>query len=428
MNTRGMELTSGRKLPGKIYIYIALALFWCLPARAATITAATCLQTDVQAAINSASTGDTVIVPGPCAPTWSSFVTIASSQGITVDGGGNVALSSTSQGFNISQGSATTRVTGFICNRGSNIPTDFNGHCFQISGNTGSAPFRIDHWTFCGNGGGCSGQSIFISLSGNGPGLIDHCTFTGGSASEMIHNYGRGASNTAGWADDVTPGGPNMLFVEDSTFTVAGNPPSAVGSVIQGYYGSRTVFRQNVLSQMSLIDMHGTCGNIGARWWEVYNNTWNFSIVANQYAYIGMRDGSGVVFNNHVTNAGRNQGTGNIIFRQDCTSISYPQAYQVGRGINEDYSPAYAWGNDAAMPYAAQGPGVSLGVDVLVSALQPPLLVRCEQAADSGTINGAIGTCTTTYSYTPYTYPHPLQSGGGASGPPAPTGVQVVVQ
>jgi hypothetical protein len=410
-----------------IQVTMVLILFCCLPTRANTITAASCSQSDVQTAVNSALTSDTVIVPGPCTANWSSFVTIPSSKGITVNGGGNVTFpASTGNGFSLSQGSVTTRITGFICNRASNIPSDYNGHCLQISGNTGSAPYRIDHWIFCGNGGSCTSQSIFITLRGNGPGLLDHNTFTGGAASEMIHNDAMGPSDASGWSDNITPGGPNMVFVEDNTFNTPDT--SAVASIIQGYYGARTVIRHNALTQMGLIDMHGTCGNIGARWWEVYDNAWTWSLTANQYAYIGVRDGSGVIFNNHVVGAGNNQGGGAIIFIQDCSSGSYPIAYQIGRGINQTFSPAYAWGNDSTMPTYSQGPDLRNNVDYFISSSQPPTMIRCEALADGGTPNGGAGSCLTTYNYVPYTYPHPLQSGGGVSGPNPPTALTIVVQ
>lgn len=58
---------------------ISFLIFQTLKAKASanTITAASCSQTDVQNAINSASDGDTVLVPaGSCV--WSNGVTIGS--------------------------------------------------------------------------------------------------------------------------------------------------------------------------------------------------------------------------------------------------------------------------------------------------------------------------------------------------------------
>src|SRR5262249_5758484 len=142
-------------------------------------------------------------------------------------------------------------------------------------------------------------------ISGNAPGLIDHNSFNAPTNSEMIHQLGLGPSDNSGWTDDIIPGSSNAVYIEDNTFKnndpslVTSNPAYFWGnSAIQGYYGARTVLRYNNFS-MSQIDMHG--GVIGARWWEVYDNTWSVVTNGNQDRYIGMRAGSGVIFNNHET-------------------------------------------------------------------------------------------------------------------------------
>ncbi len=164
----------------RIHIIVALVLFWCLPAHATTINAASCSQSDVQNAVNSASNGDTVRVPGPCVVAWTSNVTVTG-KGITVDGGGNTTITS-SYAFNIQSSLAiNTRITGFIFT-GPGSPT--NGD-ITTSGNKSNATFRIDHNTFT------SASPTVIACYNNAPGLIDHNTFTGGGASEMIHNHKR---------------------------------------------------------------------------------------------------------------------------------------------------------------------------------------------------------------------------------------------
>ena len=188
-----MKLKSWYPLP---LLPLLLIVFGIDSAKATTITAATCSQSDVQNAINSAVSADTVRTPGPCTASWGSKVTIPSSKGITVDGGGNTTL--TSNGFNIQQGSTTSRVTGFTFTNGNEL-------AMSTSGSRGSGPFRIDHNTFSAP----NTQSIFIDVSGNAPGLIDHNNLTGDRASEMIHNLGMGASDASGWSDDVIPGSAN---------------------------------------------------------------------------------------------------------------------------------------------------------------------------------------------------------------------------
>ena len=70
-----------------VFLGLLLSVLFSATTHAATYTAATCSTSDVQTAINSASGGDTVIIPsGTC--TWTSGVTI-SGKGITVTGQGS---------------------------------------------------------------------------------------------------------------------------------------------------------------------------------------------------------------------------------------------------------------------------------------------------------------------------------------------------
>lgn len=248
-----------------------------------------------------------------------------------------------------------------------------------------------------------------LELEGNAPGLIDHNTFVGNSSAEMIHNYGMGASDTTGWLDDVIPGSAAMLYIEDNTFTynATGNPAYFWGtSAVQSYYGARTVFRHNVCN-MSQVDQHGTAGMIGARWWELYDNTFNVVANGNQSNYMQIRAGSGVIFNNHKTGAS-NQGAGLIELLEE--DSGYPALYQIGRGKNQVLDPAYVWGNDSSMSVTSGSSNVQINRDFYLS--QKP-------------------------NYSPFTYPYPIDPAGlpnpsGSSGgtdtqpPTPPTNVSAV--
>jgi hypothetical protein len=424
MNIRGTELISGESLlhakewiavappprglqkwsPTKIHAIIALVLLWCLPARASTITAATCNLADVQNAVNSAVDGDTVVTPGPCTVSWAGTVTVH--KGITVNGRGNTTISS-SHAFDLqSSAAASARITGFTFSSGG----DLNNGNVKGSGSAANATYRIDHNTFPTAG-------TVIAAWSNAPGLIDHNTFAEGGGTESIHNFGQGAGSTSGWTDDVIPGGSLMVFIEDNTFT--NTDPTIVAAAVQSYYGAKTVFRHNT-TVFAHVDQHGTPGSVGARWWEVYENTFNTPGTA-MSEYITMRGGTGVVFNNHHT--GNNPSFyHSIVFKEEDTG-TWPLSFQVGSGINGqtdghntcaggtiNSSPAYIWGNDADMIVSPQS-SVQMNRDLFSSASQPTTLLRFEQAADS---------CSTTYSYTPYPYPHPLQ---GALPVAPPTGL-----
>ncbi len=385
-------------------------LVWMRPARADTIDAASCSQADVQSAIDAAANGDTVSVPaGTCS--WSAL-SIPSSKGMTLAGAGGDATTIDGVGaVSVSSNATTsTRVTGFSF---TGIGTSNDGDVAAF-GSIASAPYRIDHNAFTNNG-----QSVFITVGGNGPGLIDHNTFTGGGASEIIHNVGMGPTDDSGWTDDVTPGGPEMVFIEDNVFN--NTDTTYIYSAVQSYYGARTVFRYNVLS-FAQVDQHGTAGMIGARWFEIYENTFQPNGL-NQCCYGGIRAGSGLVFDNHVVGAPQWGPAGFDFYEED--TGAWPLAYQVGSGINghtdqhstctlaKNSSPVYLWGNDPNIEIGSQTAAkVVEGRDYIVSATKPATLSVQQKSSD---------TCASTISYEPYTYPHPLAGGvsvdgGGAGG------------
>jgi hypothetical protein len=205
-----------------------------------------------------------------------------------------------------------------------------------------------------------------------------------------------GATDASGWSDDIVPGSPAAVYIEDNTFTnngVSGNPAYFWGnSSVQAYYGARTVFRHNHLI-MSQIDQHGTPGMIGVRWWEIYENLFDTDVPnASQCCFVSLRAGSGVVFNNHHVGANLN-GNSIDLYEED---TGYPALYQIGRGKNQVLDPAYVWGNDAFFSVGSQTPAmVQVSRDYYLA--QKP-------------------------KYTPFTYPYPLT----ASGMPDPgvTGVK----
>jgi hypothetical protein len=374
-------------------------------ALAKTVTSVSCSVGDVQAAIDAAVAGDTVLVQGGSC-TWNSVVTISATAQIALDGGGNTTITwGSSGGLSITAGTtASTSVTGFTFNG-----SFTNGSC-PISFATDTSPltqaFRFHANTL--NGGNPSAPGTFICVSGNGPGLLDHNSFsTSHGADEMIHVLGDGPSDDSGWSDSVPPGGPNMIFIEDNTFICTS---SVLASALQSYYGARTVIRHNTFTNAQ-IDQHGTSGMIGARWWEVYNN----SIDSN----ICLRAGSGVVFSN--TN-----GPQVLMVEEDS---GYPALYQIGRGQNQTLDPAYVWDDGTptlntvgcAPPVAGM---VQLNRDLYVANSGTALPSTCTinqpfWKSDEGTLYKCTSANIWTAYYIPYTYPHPL-TGTGSSPRPRP--------
>jgi hypothetical protein len=372
---------------------------------AATTVSATCSESDVQKALNSARSGDTVIIPGPCSPIWSSGVTIENTRGVTLAAAGGTISISGAPAVTIHQNaSVSTRVTGltFTSVGQSSHPTILVLGDFLPP----SATARIDHNTFRSTSSG-----TWIEMGGGAAVLVDHNSLSAGGAAEMIHNVAFGPADgiRIGWTTDVVPGSADMVFIEDNTFTCT--DPTFVCNIVQSYYGARTVVRHNT-SNFSQVDQHGTRGMPWARWWEIYENTF-FTHGLSQCCFMELRGGSGVVWGNiHKDTNKVNGGIGVQVEEAGCSgkypSSSYPVTGQIGRGIKQAASPAYFWNNSADMPVlAVQGTAcLSQGTDYSVSASQPATLLRCESAADRK------AGCPVSYKYTPYTYPFPLDGNG----------------
>jgi len=371
-----------------VLLFLSLGFFYFTKnSAAAIINATSCLQVDVQNAINVASDGDVVVVPkGSC--TWTSTVNIPNLKGITIDGNG---VTINGQIILNQNTNTSTRITRFNFTKNNTV---------RVFGSKASAPFRIDHNTFTSVDGG----STLLEVSGNAPGLIDNNSFNSPLNSEIIHNMGLGASDDSGWSDDIIPGSPDAVYLEDNTFTnndpglLTENPAYFWGnSAIQSYYGSRTVVRHNKMI-MSQIDQHGTPGMIGARWWEIYENTFDNVKNGSQCCYMSIRAGSGVIFNNHkigYSNPWDVLGTIGLIEEDP----GYPALYQIGRGKNQVLDPAYVWSNDVTMVVGSGSANVVVNRDFYLSA-RP--------------------------GYIPYTYPHPLQGVSDITPPSAPTGLSVI--
>lgn len=411
--------------------WLILALFcaaFC-PHRttANTFTATSCSASDVQAAISLTSNGDTVLIPGGSC-TWSTPVTITNA--ITLNGQGTTTItwntSSQAGHLNVMAiASGNTFVTGITFNGEYS-----NGACpitLTTSISPLSATFRFYGNTLNWIGG--SYQGTMLCVTGTGPGLIDHNTFTTDhGADEIIHVLGQGADDASGWATDVVPGSSNMIFIEANTFDYEANTsPANSGppyyfwgtSAVQVYYGARVAFRDNNVTMMQ-VDVHGTCGSINGRWFEIYNNTFSEVPNANQSNYMALRGGTGVVWGNTVSDPSDNQTTGVIQLTEDCTSGSYPLAGQIGRGINQTGSPTYIWNNPSTMEINDTNTTyVQLNRDYFTSPSQPSTIERCQSAADVS------AGCPVSYNYTPYVYPHPLDT--NSDPPAAPTNLKASI-
>jgi len=400
-------------------ILISLILLLASVAQSTIINAESCSQTHVQAAITSANTGDTVIIPTGTS-TWTSAVIIPDTKKITLQGAGSnstIITVNITSGEALKAGFSKSRITG-ICFYLPNATTAIN-----IRG----TEWRIDHCKF--DNPGTSGLCTGVFANGTSPypknilnGLVDNCEFINsrvlvcGDLALLAHEI---------WAQPLGLGTASAVYVEDCiiTFTVFGN-------AIDANYGGSYVFRYNTVNDTS-IDCHSLQSNSrGTRKWEIYNNTIN-QMKRTMWVPMFIRGGTGVIFNNVITGTWSTPkiAIDNVRSCQSrdvcgiCDGSSpwdgnesgqkgYPCRDQIGRSTDQwlwtaskpyppqALDPVYAWNNKHGVNdvtfylhnCSQNAFHIQEGRDYYINVIKP--------------------------GYTPYTYPHPLR--GSDRGKPAP--------
>ena len=399
-----------------LFIIMAITLLWISNVSAATINAASASRSDVQTAINTAVSGDVVIVPAGFV-TWTTAVSIPTGKKITLQGSGMDATVITGgDGWKaIDMTTSGSRVTGigFISSAG----------VIQVDGDG----WRIDQCRFYSDTF-VVGVSVYGNRENNHPtGLIDSCIFH--NMRITVDGYVAGSLPTAHalWAQPLNLGsGDGVVYVENNTFTF-----TVFGNAIDANVGGRYVFRYNTLNDV-YIEAHATLYNdTGTRKWEIYNNTFTFG--ATVWVPFRLRGGTGVVFNNTLIGAWT---LPNIVLddRRSCELTAsglcdgsspwdgnmeglsgYPCRGQIGRSTDQwlwtstkpyppqQLEPAYAWNNKFG---AKDVTFFQFGCARSISHIQPG-----RDYFDNTVKPG----------YVPYTYPHPLRSVAETTATTTPT-------
>ena len=383
-------------------------------AHAATITAASCAQSAVQSAVNSASDGDTVLVPaGSC--TWSSAVTISnktivltgagSGTGGTriVHGGGNYTLISVDAGTK----KGRMDISGFWFSGAAN--NWWNGTAMMLYGPAGWKNLRVHHNVFDGN------YPWSIKGGSNTHGLIDHNTFRGRAFGIML--YGDGAKD---WAAPLTLGTADFFFVEDNVFEFDDWYGSTGAPVMDMDSGGRQVFRNNTIKN-GMWETHDKArsGLVSANAYELYNNT--FTATSNKWKAFDVSAGTGVIWGNSIS-GDWTVPIGAIDYKSfDPRSVrlcdgsdpadqnvagqsGWRCQYQIGsrgEGPTAYGYPLYVWSNTKN--------GATVGMQCTDGC-------NHVQAGRDYINNGT----TAKPGYVPYVYPHPLQSNTVPAQTPAP--------
>ena len=448
-----------RIVNGLLYGHLISALFGT-EVEARTIKAASCNQSDVQTAINSASAGDTVAVPaGSC-----SWTSVTLSKAVTFEGAGqgttNIDVSGANPAFTITKQSAgVTRVNNFTFTASNN---NNRPHCIRVQGSWLSAQpviFQNDTFTLS--------TATMMDISVAGGVIFSHITFNG-QWNDFMSTV-KDLQDTNSWTTADTMGsrdtnGTENIYFEDSTFNGGSN------GVFDCDDNCRIVVRHNTFSESGGFNSHGEDSSpYGMRHFEIYNNSFLFpdqtctngnTSLSNINQFIWIRGGTGVIFNNNFDNlysscwGDKHEITFSIRGAEDdrpqgaCGSVSYPVPHQLGQnnnGTSDFTDPIRLWSNtgnqgaDAGGSWTIETNGswvdfggganpcgfnwntfFQWGRDGVDTALSLPITLP----TNGGSVDGTGGTPKP--GYTPYTYPHPLVGGGGPS-PAAPTNVTATV-
>jgi hypothetical protein len=283
---------------------IRASLFFCVlsalaapPARAETVTAATCELADVQGAVDGAADGDVVQIPaGTC--TWTAALAL------DLEFGGGRALVVTGAGIDATtihvrkgladvQGAAGKgwRLSGLT------LVTEYDEQeLTAITVGGASVSWRIDHIKF-------DSRSVeypplrHIHVHGSTYGLIDHCVMTGEVASAVVVD----GENWQTWREPQAWGTAEAVYIEDNLFQVEPPNEAVAAGTTDCQRGGRFVFRHNTvhnqITQCHGFDsgQHASCMSM-----EVYANTGFITTdTTAAWAWLGqIRGGTALWFDN----------------------------------------------------------------------------------------------------------------------------------
>jgi hypothetical protein len=298
------------RVPSRIWLFLgSLMLLSVIPASASNISAASCSQAAVQAAINGAGDGDVVNVPaGNC--TWTAELDPPCSSW-TLQGAGtgstNITVNESGSSYAISSGGCSGkswRITGFSWLRQASAPSG-SGQMFNFGGGTGIS-FRFDHNAMQPANGAGYGRWIWVNVPCIAPGcVVDHNTITDLGAEIEFELSSDGGDNYAGltqWRSAMGLDNGTEIYFENNTFTFDNYFDNDMLDCING---GKYVFRYNTVVG-NVIFNHGydsvaeSCLELSA-----YQNNMNgaYNGTNEAQAEVLFRGGTGVVYSNLMVNA-----------------------------------------------------------------------------------------------------------------------------
>ena len=419
-------------------------------------------QSDVQAACNAAPDNGTVTVQIPNGTyAWSGTLTItksltlagASATGVTINNnlvnGAMIAATAGANGhiniywLNIVQVANNGGGSGFALVTDRSEPTNYTVLVHDCTFRNGSI---FTYMVTCLDNGIIFWNDTFIGDGPNDPQSLGGISFT-------CDKYGYTSSwNTPDTYGTQDVSGLSNTYLENCTFY---DMPTACTNFDDN---SRVVVRDCTVSNAQLASHGQESSAYGVREWEIYNNTFIYSSSGtgpsgnayplNMNAWVGIRGGSGVIFNNAMDDIpGGKNGVDLTVFSINWpTAIgcqtAYPAARQAGQGWSASSQATYG---NPVVPQDGTG-AVTEGVYIwgnTGSETTDPNYVGLDQYSPDGCGNGElvgnflkqgrdyfVGTAKP--GYAPYTYPHPLHTqyalSGGGSNPTPPTAAPAAPQ
>jgi len=428
--------------PLALTVLITILVVLSSVANAATINAYSCSQAHIKAAIDSASDGDTVVIPGGnCSFTSAVEVDLATgSKALTIFGSGIGETIISDHGF---------KVTGANGKRWRLAEmTLVGGAGVTVYGQ--SKEWRVDHIYFDHPTGETQGRVVWIQATGSAiaytTGVIDNCTFDNPG---VISIHVRGNNILLGnetWARSLGLGGSDAIYIENCTFEM----DDTRNRWVVDCEGANYVFRYNTVKNLGLGMHDAIIGGIrGCRKWEIYENDFTIVNKWDQWVTTYLRGGTGVVFNNRWNgpstggplavatyryyqtggdpwdelcdgNAGKatlglTDNPGDCESGDDCVNIDgiggWPCRDQLGTDGGKEQSnvPALFWNNKYST-YDPRGynPDEVTNISLEKGASAPTMVEGRDYCMANDTIPASCNDVATTY--VPYAYPHPVRS------------------
>jgi hypothetical protein len=295
----------------------------------ATIFAASLSTTHVQAALNSAVAGDTVILPAGTGH-WTTTVGWTAPANVTLLGAGS--LSTTGGGDAtiiyddyasagpllgvVTNASGRFRMAGLTFRGGTaGSGADKYDGIVNIAGSCGS--LRVDHCHVDTTTYSPALNSAGLEFMGATYGVVDHCLFEHGAGrvNNSIRLFNQSAINAdalgvgdQAWARPCPLGSSQFIFAEDNSFNGGCSNDCASGGSFVWRYNTF-----NMTTPAPSVQTHPTGAGSrlrGGRAYEIYGNT--FTALANNYieTCIWLSAGTGVIWGNTIPSSGAGGGTG----------------------------------------------------------------------------------------------------------------------